>query len=284
MGRVEGKVAFITGAARGQGRSHAVRLAEEGADIVAVDICGNIDLVGVPLATEEDLAETVRLVEATGRRIIARKADVRSLDELRAVADEALGELGKIDVVVANAGVALYKNVHELTEERWLASMDVNLHGVFRTIKATLPAMVERDEGGSIVIISSGTAYRGGGLLVDYATAKTGLVGLMRTLAAEVAPHWIRVNLIAPSTVLTPIVDNEVFARVVEGAMNNGQPFESREARLTAMREMIQPRHMLPLGWVDPVDISNAVLFLASDESRYVTGEELRVDLGFAGR
>jgi SDR family mycofactocin-dependent oxidoreductase len=284
MGRVEGKVAFITGAARGQGRSHAVRLAEEGADILAVDVCEDIDGLDVPLATDADLQETVRLVEAAGGRIVACKADVRSGEQLREAVAEGLDAFGKIDVVVANAGVAAYKDFSSLTEDVWLKTIDVNLNGVFRTIKAALPSMIERGEGGSVVLISSGTAYRGGGLLVDYATAKTGLIGLMRSFALELAPHWIRVNLVAPSTVLTPIVDNPVFARVVEGAMHGGEPYASPDERLDAMRDMIQPRHMLPLGWVEPVDISNAVLYLASDEARYVTAEELRVDLGFAGR
>jgi (+)-trans-carveol dehydrogenase len=144
--------------------------------------------------------------------------------------------------------------------------------------------MIERGEGGSVILISSGAAYRGGGLLVDYVTAKAGLLGMMRAFAVELAPHWIRVNTIHPSTVLTPIVDNEVFGRVVAGAMHGGEPFASDEDRRQAMWQMIEPRHMLPRGWVETADISNAVLFLASDESRYVTAEEIRVDLGFAGR
>jgi len=284
MGRVDGKVAFITGAARGQGRSHAVRLAEEGCSIIAVDICEDIPEIGVPLATKEDLHETVRLVEEAGGKIVARQADVRSTSDLNAALADGIAEFGHVDIVVANAGVAAYRDVHSLTEEIWRTTIDVNLTGVFRTVKAALPAMVDRGQGGSIILISSGVVYRGGGLLVDYASSKCGVVGLMRTMALELAPHWIRVNCIMPSTVLTKIVDNEVFAGVISGAMNAGQPYATRDERIEAMREMLQPRHMLPIGWVDEIDISNAVLFLASDDSRYVTAEELRVDAGFAGR
>jgi SDR family mycofactocin-dependent oxidoreductase len=283
MGRVDGKVAFITGAGRGQGRSHAVRLAEEGADIVAIDICEDVEGVEIPCATEADLQETVRLVEATGRRVLARKADVRSAGEVAAVVDDALVTFGKIDVVVANAAVVAYKRFLDLSEELWLRTMDINLNGVFRTVKAVLPSMVERNEGGSIILISSGVAFRSGGAVVDYAAAKTALIGLARSLAQELSPHWIRVNTIHPGHILTPILDNEVYGKRLGEALG-GRTFESRDERLEAMWELFKPRHMLPLGWLESIDISNAVLWLASDESRYVTAEELRVDAGFAGR
>ena len=284
MGRVEGKVAFITGAARGQGRSHAVRLAEEGASIVAVDVCHDIDEIAMPLATREDLEQTVREVEAVGGRIIAREADVCDLAQLEAAVAEGVAAFGPIDVVVANAGVAAYKDFPSLSEATWRKTIDVNLTGVYRTVKAGLPSMVAAGKGGSIILISSGSVFRGGGLLTDYATSKNGVVGLMRSLALELGPHWIRVNSIMPSTVLTKIVDNEVFATVVSNAMNNGQPFETREQRLEAMNAMIASRHMIPRGWVDTRDISEGVLFLASDDAKYITSESLRIDLGFAGK
>ncbi|OJX62443.1 MAG: hypothetical protein BGO95_09780 [Micrococcales bacterium 73-13] len=284
MGRVEGKVAFITGAARGQGRSHAVRLAEEGASIVAVDVCHDIDEIAMPLATREDLEQTVREVEAVGGRIIAREADVCDLAQLEAAVAEGVAAFGPIDVVVANAGVAAYKDFPSLSEATWRKTIDVNLTGVYRTVKAALPSMVAAGKGGSIILISSGSVFRGGGLLTDYATSKNGVVGLMRSLALELGPHWIRVNSIMPSTVLTKIVDNEVFATVVSNAMNNGQPFETREQRLEAMNAMIASRHMIPRGWVDTRDISEGVLFLASDDAKYITSESLRIDLGFAGK
>jgi (+)-trans-carveol dehydrogenase len=283
MGRVDEKVAFITGAARGQGRSHAIRLAEEGAAILAVDICENIDGIDIPLASESDLKETVRLVESAGGRIVARKADVRSSEQLASAVEAGLEAFGKIDVVVANAAALSYKNMQEIDESLWLTMLDVNLNGVFRTIKSVLPSMVERGEGGSIVIISSAVAFRTSNAVADYVTAKTGLVGLMRALAQELAPHWIRVNAIMPGQVLTPVLDNEVYGRRLAAGLGV-EPFASRDERVAAMWEAFRPRHMLPLGWVDPIDVSNAVLYLASDESRYVTAEELRVDAGFAGR
>lgn len=284
MGRVDGKVAFITGAGRGQGRSHAVTLAQEGASIIAVDVCHDVEGIAMPLATPEDLQQTVEEVEAAGGKIVAREADVRDLATLEAALDEGIAAFGPPDVVVANAGVAAYKDFPALTESVWKTTLDVNLTGVYRTVKAALPSMVEAGKGGSIIIISSGTAFRGGGLLTDYATSKGGLVGLMRSLALELGPHWIRVNAIMPSTVLTKIVDNDVFAGVVSQAMNNGEPFTTREQRLSAMDAMIAPRHMIPQGWVEPREISEGVLFLASDESRFVTSESLRIDLGFGGK
>jgi SDR family mycofactocin-dependent oxidoreductase len=284
MGRLEGKVAFITGAGRGQGRAHAVRLAEEGAAIIAVDVCHDIDGIAMPLATSEDLAQTVREVEDVDGRILAREADVRDSGALEAAVAEGIAQFGPIDIVVANAGVAAYKDFPSLTEDVWRTTMAVNLTGVYRTVKAALPSMVEAGNGGSIILISSGSTFRGGGLLTDYASSKSGVVGIMRSLALELGPYGIRVNSIMPSTVLTKIVDNEVFAEVVSNAMNGGHPFESREQRLQAMDAMIAPRHMIPQGWVDPRDISEGVLFLASDDSRYITSESLRIDLGFAGK
>jgi (+)-trans-carveol dehydrogenase len=283
MGRVEGKVAFITGVARGQGRSHAVRLAREGADIIGLDICEDLPVAHSPHATEEDLAETVRLVEGTGRRIVARKADVRFRDQIDNVVAEGLEAFGKIDVVVANAVTIAYTPLLELTEEAFEATLDVNLHGVYNTVKAALPSMVGRGEGGSIILIASGVAYKAVPV-VDYSAAKTALIGMMRSLANELAGSWIRVNVIAPGHVLTPVVDNPAYGERVARQVRNGQPFANREEQLATMWEQFKPRHMLPLGWLEPDDISSGVLFLASDESRYVTAEELRVDGGYAER
>jgi (+)-trans-carveol dehydrogenase len=284
MGRVEGKVAFVTGAARGQGRSHVVRLAEEGADIVAVDICEDIPGVPIPLATEADLAETVRQVEAQGRRIVAQKVDVRDSEQLSSAVAAGLETFGKIDVVVANAGIVTYAEVPELTEEHWLQTIDVNLNGVFRTIKAVLPAMLERAQGGSIILTGSAVVFKPAPLVAPYTAAKMALIGLARSLAQELAPHWIRVNTICPGTVLSPMTDNAVFRARASEVMRGGAEFETHEDFLNAMWEMIRPAHILPLGWLEPADISNGVVFLASDESRYVTAEELRVDAGYAVR
>jgi SDR family mycofactocin-dependent oxidoreductase len=271
---MEGKVAFITGAARGQGRSHAVRLAEEGADIVAVDICADIDTVApfYPLATEEELAETVRAVEALDRRIVARRADVRDLDGLQAAFDEGLAELGRIDTVVANAGIASYGRAWELTAEQWRDMIDVNLTGVFHTAKVAIPAMIDSGRGGSILFTSSIGGLKGIQHVAHYVAAKHGIVGLMRTLANELAPYSIRVNTIHPTNVDTIMIQNPG----TWGMFAPGDPEPTVEKAMPGFRSL----NGLPVPWVEPRDISNAVLFLASDEARYVTGVTFPVDAG----
>src|SRR5215207_851002 len=208
MGRVEGKVAFITGAARGQGRSHALRLAEEGADIIAVDVCRPLETVPYELPTPDDLAETGKLVEDLDRRIVTRQADVRDLSQLQRVVQEGVSELGHIDIVCANAGIASLAPALEMEEQVWQEMIDVNLTGVWKTIRAAVPPMVERRQGGSVIITSSVAGLLGFGNLAHYVAAKHGVVGLMRTLAQELAPHMIRVNTINPTTVNTPMVMN----------------------------------------------------------------------------
>jgi SDR family mycofactocin-dependent oxidoreductase len=273
-GRMEGKVAFITGAARGQGRSHALRLAEEGADIVAVDICADIDTVTpfYPLATEEELAETVRAVEALDRRIVARRADVRDLDGLQAAFDEGLSELGRIDAVVANAGIATYGRAWELTAQQWRDMIDVNLTGVFHTAKVAIPAMIDAGRGGSILFTSSIGGLKGIQQVAHYVAAKHGIVGLMRTLANELAPYSIRVNTIHPTNVDTIMIQNPG----TWGMFAPGDPEPTAEKAMPGFMSL----NGLPVPWVEPRDISNAVLFLASDEARYVTGVTFPVDAG----
>ncbi|MFA1551834.1 mycofactocin-coupled SDR family oxidoreductase [Actinomadura chokoriensis] len=273
-GRMAGKVAFITGAARGQGRSHAVRLAEEGADIIAVDICANIDTVTpyYPLATEEELAETVAQVEALGRRIVARKADVRDLDGLQKAFDDGLAELGRIDTVVANAGIATYGKAWELTAEQWRDMIDVNLTGVFHTARVAIPAMIEAGRGGSIMFTSSIGGLKGVQHVAHYVAAKHGLVGLMRTLANELGPHSIRVNTVHPTNVDTIMIQNPGTYAM----FSPGDPEPSQEKAMPGFLSL----NTLPVPWVESADISNAVLFLASDESRYITGVTLPVDAG----
>ncbi|HEX4396258.1 MAG TPA: mycofactocin-coupled SDR family oxidoreductase, partial [Trebonia sp.] len=209
MGRVEGKVAFITGAARGQGRSHALRLAQEGADIIAVDTCHGFDTVPYDGATEADLAETVKQVEELDRRILAQQADVRDLSALQRVAEEGLSQFGQIDIVCANAGIASFAPALEMTEQMWQDVIDINLTGIWKTVKATAPSMVERGQGGSIILTSSVAGLSAFPSLAHYTAAKHGVTGLMRTLAVELAPHRIRVNSVHPTTVDTPMVANE---------------------------------------------------------------------------
>ena len=272
MGRMDGKVAFITGAARGQGRSHALRLAQEGAEIIAVDLCRPVETVPYEMPSSDDLAETAKLVEELDRRIVAREADVRDLSQLQAVVQEGISEFGHIDVVCANAGIGTVAPAMEMDEQTWQEMIDINLTGVWKTIKAAVAPMVERRQGGAVIITSSVAGLTGFPNLAHYVAAKHGVVGLMRTLTQELAPYMIRVNTVNPTTVDTKMVMSEFFYRLVRPDLEN----PTRED----MGEAFTGLNALPIPWVDPIDISNAVLFLASDESRYVTGLTMTVDAG----
>jgi SDR family mycofactocin-dependent oxidoreductase len=275
--RLEGKTALVTGAARGQGRAHAKRLAEEGADIVALDICGDLAGVGYPMATEDDLAETVALVEATGQRILARQADVRDQAALDGVVAEAVGELGHIDIVVANAGVVATGMLADQTESEWDVVVDVMLKGTWQTIKAAVPSMIDAGRGGSIVLISSVAGLKGIPGCGAYPAAKFGMVGLAQSLAAEVGAHSIRVNTINPTNVDTDMLQNEMVRGVFGAAMGRlPTDLPTDEEFATACLQ----QHLLPISWVESIDVSNAVLWLASDEARYVTGVSLPIDGG----
>jgi (+)-trans-carveol dehydrogenase len=271
-GRVEGKVAFITGAARGQGRSHAVRLAQEGADIIAVDICAQIDSVPYPMATPDDLAQTVKEVEALDRRIIATQADVRDYDALKAALDDGVARLGRLDIVSANAGILSFGQADELAEQTWRDMTDTNLTGVWHTAKASIPHMIQGGRGGSIIITSSAAGLKGYLNIGHYVSAKHGLVGLMRTLALELAPHMIRVNSLHPTQVNTDMIMNEATWKLFCPDLEH----PTIEDFVAAS----QATNALPIPWVESVDVSNALLFLASDEARYVTGVTLPVDAG----
>jgi SDR family mycofactocin-dependent oxidoreductase len=273
MGRMDGKVAFITGAARGQGRSHALRLAEEGAEIIAVDVCQQVDTVPYEMSTADDLAETAKLVEEFDRRIVARQADVRDLGQLEQVVQEGISEFGHIDVVCANAGIGSFAPALEMDEEMWDRMIDVNLTGVWKTIKAAVRPMVERRQGGAVIITSSVAGLMGFGNLAHYSAAKHGVVGLMRVLAQELAPYMIRVNTVNPTSVNTPMIHNDAIYRLFRPDLENPTRDDVGEGFMGL--------NALPIPWVEPVDISNAVLWLASDEARYVTGVTLPVDAGF---
>ncbi len=272
MGRVEGKVAFVTGAARGQGRSHAVRLAEEGADIIAVDVCAQTATAPMPMATPEDLAETVRLVEALDRRIIAAEVDVRDFAAMDAAVQEGVAQLGRLDILCANAGIASYGLAHEMSEATWQDTIDTNLTGVWHAAKATVPHLIAGGRGGSMILTSSTAGIRAYQHMGHYTAAKHGVIGLMKTLALELAPYMIRVNTVNPTTVNTPLVHNEPTYSLFAPDLVN-PTMEDVAPRFQAM-------NTLPIPWVEPVDISNAVLFLASDEARYITGSTLIVDAG----
>jgi (+)-trans-carveol dehydrogenase len=270
--RVADKVALITGAARGQGRSHAVRLAEEGADIIGTDICGQIDSVPFPMATPDDLEETRKLVEQLGRRMICARADVRDAAAMRAAVADGIAALGQLDIVVANAGIWSHERAERMPEPMWQDMIEVNLTGVFNTCQAALPHLLQAGRGGSIVLISSTAGLRGVPNSVHYAAAKHGVVGIMRSLANELAPNNIRVNTVHPTTVDTDMVRNEAILKLFRPGMES----PTVEDAIPAFKTL----NMLPVPWVESIDISNAVLFLASDESRYITSVSLPVDAG----
>jgi SDR family mycofactocin-dependent oxidoreductase len=261
---VAGKVAFITGAGRGQGRSHAIRLAEEGADIIAVDICQDYPTVGYGMATEADLAETIKAVEALDRRIIASPADVRDAAALKAAVDDGVAQLGRLDIVCANAGICTIQSWDEVTPQVWQDTLDTNLTGVWNTMVAATPHLIAAG-GGSIICTSSTAGIKGLPYLAPYVAAKHGVVGIAKTMANELAAHKIRVNTVHPTGVDTPM----------------GTGLGGLES-LIARDPSLGPIYMntLPVETVQPRDISHAVLFLASDEAQYVTGLEFTVDAG----
>jgi SDR family mycofactocin-dependent oxidoreductase len=276
MGRVQGKVAFITGAARGQGRSHAVRLAEEGADIIAVDVCHDIDTIGYPMSTPDDLKETARLVEAQDRRIVAVQADVRERAQLQEALERGIAELGKVDIVVAQAGIAGQKSAEPL--QAWTDVIDTNLIGVINAVHAALPHL---QAGASVIATGSTAAYMNtlpmrevgkdsGG--ISYMVAKRMLSSYMHDLARELAPRQIRANVVHPTNVNTDMLQSEVMYRSFRPDLEHPTLADAEPA--------FHVQQAMPIPWVEPVDISNAVLYLASDEARYVTGMQLRVDAG----
>ena len=272
-GRVEGKVAFITGAARGQGRAHAVRMAQEGADIIAVDICKQIDSVLIPLSSPEDLAETADMVKNAGGRIHTAEVDVRDYDALKAAVDAGVEEFGKLDIIVANAGIGNGGQTLDKTgEPDWDDMIGVNLSGVWKTVKAGVPHILAGGNGGSIILTSSVGGLKAYPHTGHYVAAKHGVVGLMRTFAVELGAQNIRVNSVHPTNVNAPLFMNEPTMKLFRPDLENPGPED--------MKVVGQLMHTLPIGWVEPEDIANAVLFLASDEARFITGVTLPVDGG----
>ena len=272
-GRLEGKVAFITGAARGQGRAHAVRMAQEGADVIAVDICKQIESVQIPLSTPEDLAETADLVKGLNRQIYTAEVDTRDYDALKAAVDTGVDQLGRLDIIVANAGIGNGGHTLDKTSEGdWDDMIAVNLSGVWKTVKAGVPHILAGERGGSIILTSSVGGLKAYPHTGHYVAAKHGVVGLMRTFAVELGAKNIRVNSVHPTNVNTPLFMNEPTMKMFRPDLENPGPED-----LKVVGEFM---HTLPIGWVEPEDIANAVLFLASDEARFITGVTLPVDGG----
>ncbi|MBV9607696.1 MAG: mycofactocin-coupled SDR family oxidoreductase [Solirubrobacterales bacterium] len=274
MGLVDGKVALVTGAGRGQGRSHALKLASEGADVIAVDIGGGrVETISYELASEADLDSTVNEIEGMGRRAIKAVADVRSLSDLQAAVDAGLSELGRIDIVCANAGIGSWAVAWEMTEQQWKDMIDINLTGVFNATRAALPSMVQRGEGGSVVLTSSTAGLRAYANTAHYTAAKHGVIGLMKVLAQEAGPHRIRVNAVCPTTVRTPLVINDSTFELFAPHLEN--PTEDD------VREPFEGLNILPgVAWIEPEDVSDAVLFLCSDAAKFITGVALPIDAG----
>jgi SDR family mycofactocin-dependent oxidoreductase len=270
MGKLEGKVAFITGAARGQGRSHAVRLAQEGADIVAVDICKQLEVVGYPMPSPDDLEQTVEEVQAAGRRIVARQVDVRDFDGLQEAFNDGVSELGPVTIVLANAGIGPGGLASD--QQQWDDVIGVNLTGVWNTGRAAIPAMIEHGQGGAIVLTSSTGGLIGPGVnhagVLGYTAAKHGVIGLMRSWANYLAPHYIRVNSVAPTTVRTPMANNGDLSAIIKHVPEFASSLTNA----------------IPVEAVDPIDVTNAILWLVSDDARYITGTVVPVDAGNLNR
>ena len=263
-GRVEGKVAFITGAGRGQGRSHAIRLAEEGADIIAIDLLEDYPTVRYAMPNQTDLDDTIGAVEALGRRIVAARADVRDPAMLTKTLDAAVAELGRLDIVCANAGIYTVQSWDQVTPQVWQDTIDTNLTGVWNTMVAAIPHLITAG-GGSIIATSSTAGLKGMPFMAPYVATKHAVVGICRSLANELATHNIRVNTVHPAGVDTPMVTGQETL----------EPYLARRPDLAAIFT-----NALPVDALDPRDVSNAILWLASDESRYVTGAALTIDAG----
>lgn len=271
-GLLAGQVAVITGAARGQGRSHALTLAREGASIIALDACAPIATVPYPLPTKADLEETAEQVEALGTRVIHGAVDVRDLAEMEQFIGDAVADLGRLDIVCANAGISTPSPTLEMTEETWQTTIDINLTGVWKTCKATVPHIVAGNRGGSVIITSSAATVMISGNIAHYTAAKHGLIGFMRVLAKELAPHRIRVNTLHPAGVRTPMIYNEPMYRLFRPDLEN----PGREDFETSARS----HNALGVPALEPEDVSAAVVYLAAPSGRYVTGSTFMLDAG----
>jgi SDR family mycofactocin-dependent oxidoreductase len=275
-GPLEGRVAFITGAARGQGRAHAIRLAGEGADIIAIDICGPISqTITYPLGTSEELADTVREVEATGRKVLAREVDIRDLAALQQVVADGVEQFGRLDIVVANAGVLSWGRMFEMSEEQWDTVIDVNLNGTWRTIRAAVPAMIEAGNGGSIIIVSSSAGTKATPGNGHYSASKHGVVAITNALAIEVGEFGIRVNSIHPYSIDTPMVEKDAMMELFgkfPSFIHSFKPFPYRavsQAGASSLQDFMTAE-----------EVSDVVVWLAGDGSATISGSQINVDRG----
>ena len=277
-GSLEGRVAFITGAARGQGRAHAVRLAREGADIIAIDICGPVsDTVTYPPATSAELAETVSAVEATGRKVLAREVDIRDLAAQQKVVADGIEQFGRLDIVVANAGILSWGRMFEMSEEQWDSVIDVNLNGTWRTIRAAVPAMIEAGNGGSIIIVSSSAGTKATPGNGHYSASKHGLVAITNALAIEVGEFGIRVNSIHPYSIGTPMVEPEAMMEVFTKYpqfLHSFSPMPYKPINHEGKKGLQE--------FMTPEEVSDVVSWLAGDGSATISGSQIAIDRGTA--
>lgn len=274
MGKLDGKVAFISGLARGQGRSHALRLAEEGADIFGFDICRQIPSAPYPGSTEEDLAETVRQIEALGRKAVVSVADVRDYRQVESAFRKGIEAFGRVDIVLGNAGIFAAGKVWEIEVEAWREMIEINLTGVWHTVRAAIPTMIDQGDGGSIVITGSTESLKGMGNTASYSAAKHGLTGLMRTMANDLGHYGIRVNTVNPTCVDTNMIQNQCVYELFKPDF----PIERTRENVA---DAFAATNIIPVPWIEPRDVSNAILWLCTEESRYITGVPLPVDAGF---
>ena len=275
-GTLEGRVAFVTGAARGQGRAHAVRLAAEGADVVAIDVCGPIsDTITYPAATSEELAETARQVEGTGRKVLAREVDIRDLAAQQQVVADAIEQFGRLDVVVANAGVLSWGRMFEMSEEQWDSVIDVNLNGTWRTLRAAVPAMIEAGNGGSIIVVSSSAGLKATPGNSHYAASKHGLVAITNSLALEVGEYGIRVNSIHPYSIGTPMVEPEAMMEIFgkyPSYIHSFSPMPFHPVNHEGKKGLQE--------FMTAEEVSDVVAWLAGDGSATISGSQIAVDRG----
>lgn len=273
MGKLDGKVAFITGIARGQGRSHALTLAREGADIIGLDLCAKPLTTAYPGTTEDDLQETIRLVKEAGRQIVAEVADTRDFEQVKTVFDHGIEQFGRVDIVIPNAGICSGAKTWEISPQDWREMVNINLNGVFHTVKAAIPTMIAQNEGGSIVFIGSTEAIKGAENISSYAAAKHGVTGLMTSLARELGRYRIRVNSVNPTCVDTHMINNDF----VYGLFRPDLDKPTRDDVI----DTFSGTHILPVPWIQPQDVSNAILYLVTEPGRYVTATPLVIDAGF---
>lgn len=273
MRQLDGKVAFITGVARGQGRSHALTLAREGASIIGLDMCGKPATTAYPGTTQEDLQETVRQVKEVGGQIFVDVADTRDYNQVKGVFDRGIEQFGRVDIVVPNAGICSGAKTWEIHPEDWREMVDINLNGVFHTVKAAIPTMIAQSQGGSIVFIGSTEALKGAENISSYAASKHGVTGLMTSLARELGQYNIRVNSVNPTCVDTDMINNDF----VYGLFRPDLDKPTREDVI----DTFSGTHILPVPWMQPQDVSNAILYLVTEPGRYITATPLVIDAGF---